>query len=305
MIIKVCNKPIFEQIAIDKVQLPRVISKETKQLLQLYSSQFTDQQKTSIDVFIRYLIDSGLVHKINKLYMPILCQNLGEIQINVADFIKSGKTEPDVFSGIWSDEVYKFTNGGLYTTQSLSQKYTSTYVKGMSNVKMNNLSLLVADSTSYHASNGTRLPTTKCFFVRNYSTGNNALQGTASGTTGTYCGVELNKLYPTVPAGYAGQKNASPCIDIMSFSDSTFRCTRSTDNVMSVEEFPLDTQYASTIDVNSQDSFNFSYMIPSLQSTAGDDQCVNYVLMIGDSLTSEEMMQVSTELQTLINMWFK
>ena len=269
---------------------PGVDLVDIQPLLSGYSTkQMSTSQQTALQTFIKQMqAVPTIANKIKNMYMPILCGDMSELGINVMDFIINNTVTKNTFTGDISSCV--LLNNGIYTTLSLSQKYTSFSMPISAQLTAGSFSIINATSQSDEMSNGTRITAAKIFVARNYSAGNDSLQGTASGTTGTYCGVDLNNVYPTVVQGYSGQKNSSPCIDIMSFSDSAFRCTRSTDNVMTVEEFPVAESTTANFSTVLPQNIPFSYMIPS--TTAYDSQCVGYIIAMGESLTSEEMTTI-------------
>ena len=195
-------------------------SDDIADLVSAYSTSMTSTQQSALSAYVNTIkANSTLASKIKKMYMPILSTTLDDVRINVADYINNNTATVDTFSGTWNESTYGFKNNGIYNTTSSTTVYTTTGISGMSGMKMNNLGLISVFNITAGSTNGTRLSSTGsgCFFLRNYSAGNAAVQGTHSGQTGTYCGKDLSELYG-VPAGYFQNKSTAPCIDMMMFS---------------------------------------------------------------------------------------
>ena len=305
MLLKICNNAIFESNKIEKVQLPTVFSPYMKTLFNAYSTNFTDGQKTALNTFVDTVkSNSTLASKIKKMYMPMLSSSLDDVRINVADYLNNDTITVDAFTGTWNSTNFTFAeNGGMYSTaSSLSTLYTSTGVAGMSNMKMNNWGLINVLNKGEGGTNGTRLTSTGggCFFLRNWSNGNKAVQGAANGTTGKYCGQDISELYG-VPAGYFQNKTTAPCIDMLMFSENQLLGLEGT--ASSVQTYDLKSDYTDTININMQDKCYFSTLIPTATNYTNYGT-VNYMILITEALTADEMIALRDAIDTFVDYYF-
>lgn len=269
-------------------------------LVSAYSTSMTSAQQSALKTYINTIkSNSTLASKIKKMYMPILSTTLDDVRINVADYINNNTATVDTFSGTWNDTTYSLKNNGIYNITSSTNVYTTTGIAGMSTMKMNNLGLISVSNITAGSTNGTRLTSTGggCFFLRNYSAGNAAVQGTHSGQTGTYCGKDLNVLYG-VSAGYFQNKTTNPCIDMMMFSETQFLGLENATG--DVKTYNLASEHADVINVNMQDICYFSYLIPTTKANT-DYGTVEYMIMITEALTTNEMIALRDAVNTFVD----
>ena len=269
-------------------------------LVSAYSTSMTSAQQSALSTYVNTIkANSTLASKIKKMYMPILSTTLDDVRINVADYINNNTATVDTFAGTWNDSTYGFKNNGIYNISSSTNVYTTTGVAGMSSMKMNNLGLISVFNITAGSTNGTRLTSTGggCFFLRNYSAGNAAVQGTHSGQTGTYCGKDLSELYG-VSAGYFQNKTTAPCIDMMMFSENQLLGLENATG--DVKTYSLASAYTDTINVNMQDTCYFSYLIPTTKANT-DYGTVGYMILITEALTANEMVVLRDAINTFVD----
>lgn len=85
MIIRL-NNADFSANNVGKIRIP--IHKKTESLLRNYSRSFSEDDKYSIDTFLReigYTSNSGVYHKIKTMILPIISNNITECRYNIVD----------------------------------------------------------------------------------------------------------------------------------------------------------------------------------------------------------------------------